>query len=674
MEPVDSGIGGNTKQFNDVVVAWPPTTAPGETTIPLLNANSTPASPSVTYGKGIGFTITLTNNGKTTASGVTLYDPLPSGTGVSWTLSSSTITGCSISGTAPTQTLSCPTFSVPMGVTETFVIASSAAAAGTYSNVATFSIGTQRTLAVATEVVSTISTGTALTSSANPSVYGQAVTFTATVTPKPAAGDTVTFKDGATTLGTGTTNASGIATFPISTLSVASHSITAVFAGDSNYTTSTSSPALSQAVNKANAATAITTNLSTATVTGQAYTVAYTVTVTVPGGGPITGTDSVTVSDGSGATCVGTVSTGSCSLKSTTASTKTITAAFAGDSNYNNSTSTGVSHTVNKANTGAALISSLNPSTVGQSVTFTATVSVTSPGTGLPASGETVTFKDGSTTLGTGATNASGVATYSTTALAQGSQSITAVYAGDSNYNTSTSSILTQTVNAAASTLKISPSSVNFATVYYNQVGAQFVTLTNSGTSSITVSKINVTMPGNAVADYGEITSCTPYISEIPGTLAAGKSCTIAVGFLADVKIYSPTASTATLAITDSAAGSPQTVPLSLTMINPQASLSATSLSFGNQKTGTTSAAKTLKITNTGNTPLNLSNLTISGNFAIASSGTTCAKNGTVQASASCQINVTFTPTSKGSKSGTLTISDNAQNSPQNVSLSGTAD
>jgi hypothetical protein len=299
-------------------------------------------------------------------------------------------------------------------------------------------------------------------------------------------------------------------------------------------------------------------------------------------------------------------------------------------------------------------------------------VSVTSPGSGLPASGETVTFKDSSTTIGTGTTNASGVATFTTTSLALGGHSITAVYAGDNNYNTSTSSILSQTVNAAGSTLKISPTSVNFGTVYQGQVGAQFITLTNSGSSSITISKINVTTPGNAVGDYGEITSCTPYISKMPGTLAAGKSCTIAVGFLASVKIYSPTASTATLAITDTATGSPQTVPLSLTMINPQASLSATSLSFGNQKTGTTSAAKTVKITNTGNTLLNLSNLTISGNFAIATSGTTCAKNGTVQPSASCQINVTFTPRSKGSKSGTLTISDNAQHSPQNVSLSGT--
>lgn len=220
-----------------------------------------------------------------------------------------------------------------------------------------------------------------------------------------------------------------------------------------------------------------------------------------------------------------------------------------------------------------------------------------------------------------------------------------------------------------APTLKISPTSVNFGTVYVDQVGAQFITLTNPGSGLIAISNIKITTPGNAVGDFGEITSCTPYIPVMPGTLGAGKSCTIAVGFLASVKIFSPTVSTATIAITDNATGSPQTVPLSLTVINPQASLSATSLSFGNQKMGTTSTAKTVKLTNTGNTPLNLSNLAISGYFATA--GTTCAKNGTVQPTSSCQINVTFTPTAKGSRTGTLTISDNAENSPQSVSLSG---
>lgn len=96
--------------------------------------------------------------------------------------------------------------------------------------------------------------------------------------------------------------------------------------------------------------------------------------------------------------------------------------------------------------TTTALTSSANPATAGASVTLTATVTPAS-GTANPTG--TVTFKDGTTTLGTGTLNASGVATYATTALAQGSHSLTAVYGGDSTFAASTSAALTQTVNAA---------------------------------------------------------------------------------------------------------------------------------------------------------------------------------------------------------------------------------
>ena len=93
-----------------------------------------------------------------------------------------------------------------------------------------------------------------------------------------------------------------------------------------------------------------------------------------------------------------------------------------------------------QSSSSVTLTSSSNPSTYGSSVTFTATI------TPSAATG-TVTFKDGSTTLGTGAIS-SGTATYGTSALSVGSHSITAVYGGDSNYNGSTSSVLTQTINA----------------------------------------------------------------------------------------------------------------------------------------------------------------------------------------------------------------------------------
>ena len=97
-----------------------------------------------------------------------------------------------------------------------------------------------------------------------------------------------------------------------------------------------------------------------------------------------------------------------------------------------------------KASSTVALVSSLNPSTFGAGVTFTATV--TSGATG------TVTFLEGATTLGTG-TVSGVIATLTTSSLTGGPHTITAQYGGDSNYNGSTSTALTQTVNPATSTV-----------------------------------------------------------------------------------------------------------------------------------------------------------------------------------------------------------------------------
>jgi hypothetical protein len=93
--------------------------------------------------------------------------------------------------------------------------------------------------------------------------------------------------------------------------------------------------------------------------------------------------------------------------------------------------------------TSTSVGSSVSPSTVNQSVTFTATVTVQAPGSGTPTG--SVTFKDGSTTLGTG-TLGSGTATFSTSSLTIGTHSITAVYGGDPNFAGSTSAALTQNV------------------------------------------------------------------------------------------------------------------------------------------------------------------------------------------------------------------------------------
>jgi len=108
--------------------------------------------------------------------------------------------------------------------------------------------------------------------------------------------------------------------------------------------------------------------------------------------------------------------------------------------------------TVSQGKTTVALTSSANPAAYGQSVTFTATVTAVAPATGTPTG--TVTFKDGSTVLGTGTLNSSGKTTFSTTTrLTAATHSITGVYGGDTNFTGSTSAVLSQTVSKAVLTV-----------------------------------------------------------------------------------------------------------------------------------------------------------------------------------------------------------------------------
>ena len=228
-------------------------------------------------------------------------------------------------------------------------------------------------------------------------------------------------------------------------------------------------------------------NLGTATVVGQAYTVSVSVTST--SGTP---TGSVSVSD-SVATCPVTLSggTGSCTLTSTTPGTKTITATYAATASYAGSAGT-ASHTVNKASTTTSVTSSVNPSLSAQSVTFTATIAVTAPGAGTRTG--TVQFKDGASNLGSPVTVAGNQASFSTSALSVGGHSITAVYSGDTNFNGSTSGVLTQVVNGLTVT-GITPNTIGRGAVNWpvTVTGTGFAvgaTLTITSGSGITLSSV----------------------------------------------------------------------------------------------------------------------------------------------------------------------------------------
>ena len=154
--------------------------------------------------------------------------------------------------------------------------------------------------------------------------------------------------------------------------------------------------ATSNAFNVVNAQsrTAITNISPSTTVVGQPYTVSFSVTAAPPSSGTPTGT--VTVSDGSGATCQASVAAGSCSLTSTSKGARQIVATYPGDASFAGSASDPEPHAVNAANTTTRITSDApDPSLFGQEITVQFTVAVSSPGAGTPDGSVTVTYQDG---------------------------------------------------------------------------------------------------------------------------------------------------------------------------------------------------------------------------------------------------------------------------------------
>ena len=295
-----------------------------------------------------------------------------------------------------------------------------------------------------------------VTSSNNPSLGGSPVTFTATVPGNcNVPTGTVTFLDngtalsGAITLSTGATAA---ASYTTSSLSVGSHNITVSYPGDFNFDASTSNT-LVQVVTGDPTATSLVVSPNPATAL-QTITFSSTVSTTVstafgkPGG---------TVTFYAGTTALGTGTLNASGFATVTnatlgAGTYTITAVYNASTSFAGSTSAPVTLLVNGAATNTVLSSTPNPSSLGQAVAFTATV--TAPqSTTVPAGN--ITLMDGAVKLASTAVTASGVASFSLSALALGSHNITAVYSGSADANTSTSNTVVQVVGTDATTLAL---------------------------------------------------------------------------------------------------------------------------------------------------------------------------------------------------------------------------
>ena len=200
--------------------------------------------------------------------------------------------------------------------------------------------------------------------------------------------------------------------------------------------------------------------------------------------------------------------------------------------------------------------------------------------------------------------------------------------------------------------MTLSPASQNFESTVINTAGVvRTVTVTNTGSVMLQISSIN------ASANFAvSSTTCGP-------TLNVGKQCLVHVTFTPKVlgKVEG------TLTFTDNAPDSPQTVTLVGTGVKPVA-LTPTSATYAARKVGTTSLEQTFVLVNNQTIALNDIVISTTGDFAVSSR--TCTTS--LAAKSKCTINVTFTPTATGTRTGQLTVRDSATNSPQTATLAGT--
>ena len=186
------------------------------------------------------------------------------------------------------------------------------------------------------------------------------------------------------------------------------------------------------------------------------------------------------------------------------------------------------------------------------------------------------------------------------------------------------------------------------------------MTLSNPGSSALTISSIAVT--GTGAASFGQTNNC-------PASLAAGGACTITVSFTPT----SAAALTAAISVADNASGSPQSASITGTgaaPLIPQAVLSPNPLAFPSTTINTPATPLAMTLSNPGNTALAITGIAVTGVNA-ASFGETSTCGSSLAAGASCTITVSFTPATAGSLSAAITVTDSAAGSPQSAAITG---
>jgi hypothetical protein len=401
-------------------------------------------------------------------------------------------------------------------------------------------------------------------------------------------------------------------------------------------------------------------------------------------------------------------------------------ATYAGDSSYTGSTSPTLPITITQAVTTTTIVPPVPPVLEGSTIYVTANINTQSNGT---APTGTVTLLSNGASLGqstvygsagshiSGYGFASGYADFGL-ALPPGPVNLTAQYSGDGNYAASSSTLVTFTVSDFS--LSANPSSVNISAP--GQTGNSTLSVTpqfgfggtvNLSVSSgcptgamCTLSPSSVTVGGTApgtttltitttaasTADefrrgaVGAIRQPVRQLTDCPPGGHKGRPYYLALLWLsAGLLVLALVLGSSTMRLRPAALlfAAPLLVIGVWTACGgggassppPQApivSLSSTNLTFSQQYVGATSAAQNVTLTNAGNAALSISSIGLTGsNPGDFSQTNTCGSG--IAAAANCTISVTFAPTAAGTRSASLSITDNASGSPQTVNLSGTA-
>jgi Beta-propeller repeat/Abnormal spindle-like microcephaly-assoc'd, ASPM-SPD-2-Hydin len=202
----------------------------------------------------------------------------------------------------------------------------------------------------------------------------------------------------------------------------------------------------------------------------------------------------------------------------------------------------------------------------------------------------------------------------------------------------------------AAAAVSIAPFSLQYSDELLGTSSAtQTALLRNMSSSGIAISSIV------ASGDFSQTNDCG-------SSLAAASTCKFVITFTPSA-VGSRSGS---IAIVDSALGSPHVINLGGTGAGPLVTLSPLSVTFSATSVGTTSLQQAVSLTNSGNASLYISGISIFGDFSQTNNCGTF-----LGAGSSCQIQITFTPTATGSRSGELTVTDDATTSPQTLVLSG---